>query len=143
MGRAVGYEPRFDRDLDRGNVGEDLLELFFSDGEDNNMFEVKTDYRINETGNIYVETHKFRRPDQSDAVPSGINVTEAKWWVQASSDGIAMFIIKTEHLRKYIELVDPPKSAQPIANSQSAASLGVLIPMKGLMKFCKMWKTND
>jgi hypothetical protein len=143
MGRAVGYEPRFDRDLDRGNVGEDLLELFFADGEDNNMFEVKTDYRINETGNIYVETHKFRRPDQSDAVPSGINVTEAKWWVQASSDGIAMFIIKTEHLRKYIELVDPPKSAQPIANSQSAASLGVLIPMKGLMKFCKMWKTND
>ena len=81
MGRAVGYEPRFDRDLERGNVGEDLLELFFADGEDNNMFEVKTDYRINETGNIYVETHKYRKPDQSDLVPSGINVTEAKWWV--------------------------------------------------------------
>jgi hypothetical protein len=141
--RAVGNEPRFDRDLERGNVGEDLLELFFDDAEDNNMFEVKTDYRINETGNIYVETHKFRKPDQSDAVPSGINITEAKWWVQASPEGDAMFILSTNKLRKYIDLVQPPKSAQPIANSQSAASLGVLVPVKGLMKFCKMWKAND
>lgn len=137
------YEPRFDRDLDRGNVGEELLDLFFADGENNNMFEVKTDYRINETGNIYVETHKYRKSDQSDAVPSGINVTESKWWVQASPDGHAMFIIKTEHLRKYIEFVDPPKSAQPVANAHSAASLGVLVNFKGLMKFCKMWKLND
>jgi hypothetical protein len=141
--KAVGYEPRFDRDLERGNVGEDLLELFFADGEDNNMFEVKTDYRMNETGNIYVETHKFRKEDQSDAVPSGINVTEAKWWVQASSDGVAMFIIKTEHLRKYIDFVEPPKSAQPIFNRHSAASLGVLVSIRGLMKFCKMWKLSD
>lgn len=141
--RAVGNEPRFDRDLERGNVGEDLLELFFDDAENNNLFEVKTDYRINETGNIYVETHKYRRPDKSDAVPSGINVTEAKWWVQASPEGVAMLIVKTEQLRKYIELVQPPVSAQPIANAHSAASLGVLVPVKGLMKFCKMWKTND
>jgi hypothetical protein len=139
---ATKYEPRFDRDLDRGNVGEELLDLFFADGEDNNLFEVKTDYRITETGNIYVETHKFRKQDQSDAVPSGINVTEAKWWVQASPDGVAMFIVKTEHLRKYIEFVDPPKSAQPIANAHSAASLGVLVPINSLMKFCKMWKVN-
>lgn len=141
--RAVGNEPRFDRDLKRGNVGEDLLELFFEDGEDNNMFEVKTDYFTNQTGNIYVETFKYRNPDQSDIVPSGINVTQAKWWVQASPDGVAMFIIKTEHLRKYIEFVDPPKSAQPKANAHSAASLGVLVSLKGLMRFCKMWKVND
>lgn len=141
--RAVGNEPRFDRDLERGNVGEDLLELFFDDAENNNLFEVKTDYRINETGNIYVETHKYRKSDKSDAVPSGINVTEAKWWVQASPDGVAMLIVKTEQLRKYIEFVQPPVSAQPIANAHSAASLGVLVPIKGLMKFCKMWKAND
>jgi hypothetical protein len=107
------------------------------------MFEVKTDYRINETGNIYVETHKYRKADQSDLVPSGINVTEAKWWVQASPDGTAMLIFKTDHIRKYIEFTQPPKSAQPTANAHSAASLGVLIPLKGLMKFSKMWKLND
>lgn len=139
----MNYEPRFDRDLLRGNVGEELLDLFFEDAEDNNLFEVKTDYRVNETGNIYVETHKFRKADQSDAVPSGINVTEAKWWVQASPDGDTMLILRTEKLRKYIELVQPPVSAQPIANRGTAASLGVLVPVKGLMKFCKLWKTND
>jgi hypothetical protein len=143
MSRAVGFEPRFDVDLERGNVGEELLDLFFADGEDNNMFEVKTDYRINETGNIYVETHKYRKPDQSDLVPSGINVTEAKWWVQASPEGTAMVIFKTDHIRKYIEFAQPTKSAQPTANAHSAASLGVLIPLKGLMKFSKMWKVND
>jgi hypothetical protein len=141
--QAKGNEPRFDNDLTRGKVGENLLELFFADGEDSTLFEVKTDYRMNETGNIYVETHKFRKEDQSDSVLSGINVTEAKWWVQASPDGVAMFIIKTEHLRKYIALVSPPVSAQPIANAHSAASLGVLVNFKGLMKFCKMWKVND
>lgn len=141
--RASGYEPRFDHDLERGNVGEQLLDIFFDDAENNSLFEVKTDYRINETGNIYVETHKYRKPDQSDLVPSGINVTESKWWVQASPTGEAMFIIKTDYLRKYIDFIDPPKSAQPISNAHSAASLGVLIPIKSLMKFCKMWKAND
>jgi len=141
--RSVGNQPHFDNDLVRGNVGEELLNLFFSDGEDNSLFEVKTDYRISETGNIYVETHKFRKPDQSDAVPSGINVTKANWWVQASPDGTAMLILKTEHLRKYIEFVQPPKSAQPRADAHTAASLGVLVPLKGLMKFSKMWKVND
>lgn len=140
--KAVGYQPDFDHDLERGSVGEELLELFFADGEDNSLFEVKTDYRTNETGNFYVETHKYRSSDKSDVVPSGINGTKAKWWVQASSEGQAMFIIKTEHLRKYIELVDPPKSSQKVANSKTAASLGVLISVKGLMMFCKMWKPN-
>jgi len=141
--RAVGNQPKFDVDLERGNVGEDLLELFFDDAENNNMFEVKTDYRINETGNIYVETHKYRNPDKSDAVPSGINVTEAKWWVQASPDGVAMLIVKTEQLRKYIDVVPQPVTAKPIANAHSAAIFGELVPVKGLMKFCKMWKVND
>jgi hypothetical protein len=54
-----------------------------------------------------------------------------------------MLILKTEHLRKYIEFVQPPKSAQPRADAHTAASLGVLVPLKGLMKFSKMWKEND
>jgi hypothetical protein len=141
--RAQGNQPHFDHDLARGKVGEDLLELFFDDAEDSAMFEVKTDSRLTETGNIYVETHKYYKADQSDAVPSGINVTKAKWWVQASPDGVAMVTFSTEHLRKYIEFVDPPKSAQPKANANSAASLGLLINFKGLMKFSKMWKSDD
>ncbi|CAB4123966.1 hypothetical protein UFOVP45_76 [uncultured Caudovirales phage] len=139
-----GYEPRFDRDLERGNVGEDLLDLFFDDlREESAMFEVKTDYRVNETGNFYVETQKYRKPDASDAVPSGINGTHSKWWVQASPDGNAMLIIKADTLRDYIKLVEPKESAQPIANRGTAASKGVLIPVRGLMRYLKMWKTSE
>ena len=139
----TGYEPRFDRDLERGNVGEEMLDLFFEDAENGVMFEVKTDYRVNETGNFYVETEKYRRPDASDAVPSGINVTESKWWVQASPSGDMFIVMKTDRLRDYINFVQPPESRQPIANAHSAASKGVLVPVKGLMKFFKMWKASD
>jgi hypothetical protein len=142
--RAVGYEPRFDHDLERGNVGEELLGLFFDDLQESSaLFEVKTDYRINETGNIYVETEKYRKEDASDAVPSGINVTEAKWWVQASPDGNAMLIVKTETLKQYIDFVQPKESRQPIANRGTAASKGVLVPLRGLMKYLKMWKISE
>jgi len=142
--KAEGFEPRFDRDMERGQVGEELLDLLFEDSKDPSVrIEVKTDYKTNKTGNIYVETHKFRDGKSDEAVPSGINVTESKWWGQASPDGTAILLIKTEALRKYIDIVEPPKSAQPISNAHSAASLGLLVSMKGLMKYVKMWKSTD
>lgn len=144
MTRAEGFEPRFDRDMERGEVGEQLLDLLFEDSKDPSvMIEVKTDYKAGYTGNFYIETQKYRKPDQSDLVPSGINGTHSKWWGQASPDGNAVLLIKTEALRTYIDLVEPPKSAQPRANAHSAASLGVLVSIKGLMKYLKMWKNND
>jgi len=144
MSKASGFEPRFDRDMERGEVGEQLLDLLFEDSKDPNVtIEVKTDYRTNETGNIYVETYKYRNGREDEAVPSGINGTESKWWAQASPDGTAVLLIKTEALRNYIDIVEPPQSAQPISNAHSAASLGVLVSMKGLMKYLKMWKSTD
>lgn len=144
MAKAVGFQPHFDRDMERGEVGESLLDLLFEDSKDPNVqIEVKTDYRANETGNFYVETHKYRKSDASDAVPSGIYGTKSKWWGQASPDGTAILLIKSETMREYIEFVEPPKSAQPIFNANSAASLGVLVSIKGLMKYLKMWKVSD
>jgi hypothetical protein len=142
--KATGFEPRFDRDMERGEVGEQLLDLLFEDSKDPSvLIEVKTDYRVNETGNFYVETFKYRKPDQSDAVPSGINGTHSKWWGQASPDGTAILLIKTDTLREYIDLVEPPKSKQGVANRETAASLGLLVSVKGLMKYLKMWKSTD
>lgn len=51
----VGYEPKFAVDFTRGRVGEELVETFLADLQGKKI-EVKTDYRINETGNVYVET---------------------------------------------------------------------------------------
>jgi len=142
--KASGFEPRFDRDMERGEVGEQLLDLLFEDSKDPTvMIEVKTDYKAGQTGNFYIETDKYRKPDQSDIVPSGINGTHSKWWGQASPDGSAILLIKTEVLRDYIDLVEPPRSAQPRMNPQSAASLGVLVSIKGLMKYLKMWNSNE
>lgn len=139
MAKAEGFEPRFDRDMARGEIGEQVVDLFFQDSKDDNVqIEVKTDYRANETGNWYVETHKYRNGKQDEAVPSGVYGTESKWWVQASPDGNAFLVMKTDILREYIEFVDPPKSAQPISNAHSAASLGRLINIRGLMRFLKM-----
>lgn len=144
MSKAVGFQPHFDRDMERGEVGEALLDLLFEDSQDPNVtIEVKTDYRANETGNFYVETQKYRKQDASDAVPSGIYGTQSKWWGQASPDGTAILLVKTDAMRNYIEFVNPPKSAQPIMNANSAASLGVLVSIKGLMKYLKMWKSTD
>ena len=97
--KAQGFEPRFDRDMARGEVGEAVLDLFFKDNEENVSLEVKTDYRANETGNWYVETHKYRDGKEDQAVPSGVYGTESKWWVQASPDGNAFLVMKTEALR--------------------------------------------
>lgn len=136
--RAVGFEPRFDRDMARGEVGEAVLDLFFKDSEDSVTIEVKTDYRANETGNWYIETHKYRDGNVDSAVLSGIYGTESKWWVQASPDGNSFVVMKTEALRDYIDLVDPPKKSQPISNDASAASLGRVVNIRGLMRYLKM-----
>jgi hypothetical protein len=143
MSKAVGFEPHFDHDMKRGEVGEALLDLFFEDAENGVKFEVKTDYRVNETGNFYVETEKFRTESTQEPVPSGINVTDSKWWVQASPTGDMFLVMKTDKFREYIEFVNPPKASQPISNRNSAASNGVLVSVKGMMKWFKMWKATD
>ena len=71
-----GYQPHFDTDLERGRVGENLLNTFLADLA-GKKFEVKTDYRAWETGNFYIETWQYRQPDAIDKKPSGINITEA------------------------------------------------------------------
>jgi hypothetical protein len=65
-----GYEPRFDVDFTRGRVGEDLVETFLADLVGKKI-EIKTDYRINETGNVYLETWQYSEPDTSDKKQSG------------------------------------------------------------------------
>ena len=87
-------EPHFDKDLARGLVGEDLLDTIFAE-IDGKKIEVKTDYRTQETGNLYIETWSYRQYDESDKTVSGINITQSEWWAQASPDGDAVLIIKT------------------------------------------------
>ena len=71
--------PHFDIDFARGKVGEDLVNTVLGKLQGKKI-EVKTDYRIPETGNVYIETWQYHREDESDLKKSGINITEAEYW---------------------------------------------------------------
>jgi hypothetical protein len=130
-----GYQPHFDTDLERGKVGEDLLNTFLADLA-GNKFEVKTDYRAWETGNFYIETRQYRREDESDMKESGINVTQAEYWCFAGPNKSGFVMIKTEALK---ELMRENKGVyrvvrQPIISQDTNASVGWLVPVVDVLR---------
>jgi hypothetical protein len=126
------YEPRFDVDFTRGRVGEELVETFLADLIGKKV-EVKTDYRIGETGNVYVETWQYSEPDASDKKQSGINVSEAEYYCFGSPLGEGFIMIKTSVLKQFISNTNPRETRQPIASKATKASIGRLIPLADLL----------
>lgn len=128
-----GYSPKFDVDFQRGKVGENSHEEFLADVLEG-LHEVKTDYRAAETGNFYIETRQYNRDYE---ILSGINITEAKWWVEASPTGDGFIIIRTEALREVMREVDPPETRQPIHNENTNASIGRLVRVDDVLRRLK------
>lgn len=126
------YEPRFDVDFTRGRIGEELLETFLADLAGKKV-EVKTDYRVNETGNVYVETWHYSQADASDKKQSGINVSEAEYYCFGSPLGEGFVMVKTSVLKEFIRNTNPKETRQPIASKQTKASIGRLIPLADLL----------
>jgi hypothetical protein len=126
------YEPRFDVDFTRGRVGEELVETFLADLIDKKV-EVKTDYRIGETGNVYVETWQYSNPDASDKKQSGINISEADYYCFGSPTGDGFIMVKTSVLKEFISNTQPREARQPIATKETKASIGRLIPLADLL----------
>lgn len=126
------YEPRFDVDFTRGRIGEELVETFLADLVGSKI-EVKTDYRINETGNVYLETWKYSVPDASDKKQSGINVSEAEYYCFGSPTGEGFVMVKTSVLKEFIRNTNPRETRQPIASKETKASIGRLIPLADLL----------
>jgi hypothetical protein len=128
-----GYQPHFDTDLERGKVGEDLLNTFLADLA-GNKFEVKTDYRAWETGNFYIETWQYRKEDESDKRESGINVTQAEYWCFAGPNKNGFVMIKTEALKELLRETDYRVAKQPITNMNTSASYGRLVPVVDVLR---------
>jgi hypothetical protein len=128
-----GYQPHFDTDLERGKVGEDLLNTFLADLA-GNKFEVKTDYRAWETGNFYIETWQYRQPGAIDKKESGINVTQAEYWCFAGPNNNGFVMIKTEALKELLRATDYRVVHQPIANLNTNASIGRLVPVVDVLR---------
>lgn len=127
-----GYEPRFDVDFTRGRIGEELVETFLADLAGKKV-EVKTDYRVNETGNVYVETWQYSKPDASDKKQSGINVSQAEYYCFGSPTGDGFVMVKTSVLKEFIRNTNPREARQPISSDKTKASIGRLIPLNDLL----------
>jgi hypothetical protein len=125
---VTGYEPRFDIDLKRGKVGENKT-LDIIDAINEGRIEVKTDYGVWKTGNLYIEYEKQNR--QGDWVASGIASTEADYWAFAFKDG-AIFV-ETSRLKQLVakHLESGNIGFRP-GNSHSAGSRGVKLPLDDL-----------
>jgi predicted RNA-binding protein with PIN domain len=118
--------PKFDIDFKRGKVGEDSHKDFLV-----GKHEVKTDYKTIETGNFYIE---YSQLNNNGYKPSGIDVTESDFWVQASPLGKGGIWVKIEVLRELVSENNFPIRSQPIRNADTNASVGYLIPITSLLQ---------
>jgi hypothetical protein len=132
------YQPDFDLDFRRGRVGENLVHSFLKSLEGGTV-EVKTDSRIAETGNLYIETYQFSNADMSDKRPSGINISKADFWAFATPDETGFILIKADALKKLLREGDYPVKSQPIANEKTNGSIGRIVPLKDLLKTLGMF----
>lgn len=108
--QTSGYNPKFDippppgpfhfkTDLEYGKIGEAFVSAVL-DSLLNGSFEIKTDRYRN--GNMVVETDQ--NPGKKGWKKSGINVTEAKWWVYVYTLDGTMTIVDMSRLKRYLRI---------------------------------------
>tara|TARA_R100000734_G_C3317240_1_gene110183 strand:+ start:201 stop:581 length:381 start_codon:yes stop_codon:yes gene_type:complete len=117
----------FDIDLDFGQVYEQKIkDLFEGDGS----IEVKTERDIwADTGNMAIEI-------RSRGKPSGISITEAKWWVHNFTiDGDIKFsmLFKVDKLRKAVKYMYLNELASMIKGGDNNTSDLILAPISTLI----------
>jgi hypothetical protein len=123
---VTGYQPDFDIDFRRGMVGEDTHRAFLF-----GTHEVKTDYRVAETGNLYVET---RQQNERGEFLSGINTSKADWWAFVSPWGRGGVYIQADVLRAVIAETNPRETRQPIRSETSNSSTGRLVRLDDILR---------
>lgn len=129
--------PHFDIDFTRGKVGEDLVNTVLGKLQGKKI-EVKTDYRIPETGNVYIETWQYHESDMSDIRQSGINTTQAEYWCIASPTGKGFLMIETETLKEVMKDTNPREVRQSSINPHTNASKGRLVRMSDILAKLEM-----
>lgn len=101
----MGYEPAFDgktpnfaEDLAFGEQGEEMFATFLQALSDS-KYEVKFDRYRN--GRMVIETHQ--NPRNAGWKMSGINVTQADWWVYLFSLS-SFIVVSVPRLKNYLRL---------------------------------------
>lgn len=126
------YQPDFDLDFRRGQIGENLVGTFL-EALQGGTIEVKTDYGTKRTGNVYIETWQFSKADMSDRRQSGINTTKATYWCIASPESAGFIMITTDALKNLLRQNNYPIGTQPITTGQTNGSQGRLVPLADIL----------
>jgi hypothetical protein len=117
----------FDIDLNFGKIYEEKIkELFEGEGS----IEVKTERDIwADTGNIAIEI-------RSRGKPSGLSITEAKWWIQVftvDEDVKFMLMFRVDNLRKAVKYLYINELAPKINGGDDNTSELILVPISTLL----------
>jgi hypothetical protein len=97
---TAAYEPRWDRDLERGKQGEMFAHRIALTSRDGSApIEVKTDAWWLQTQRIYVELECFR---QGKWRPSGLATTESLYWTTVAGKHELEMTIATAWLRRAV-----------------------------------------
>ena len=117
----------FDIDLNFGQIYEEKIrELFEGEGS----IEVKTERDIwANTGNIAIEI-------RSRGKPSGLSITEAKWWIQVftvDKDVKFMLMFRVDKLRKAVKYLYINELAPKINGGDDNTSELILVPISTLL----------
>ena len=123
------YEPRFDIDYQRGLVGEHLVGSFL-EALSGSRIEVKTDHRVLETGNVFVETHQ--QVFGQDWKPSGINVSEAEFYCFAGPSSNGFITIKTALLKELAGA--SPRANVNSRSTESSAARGRIVRVSDILE---------
>lgn len=125
----TGYEPRFDLDYSRGLVGERLVGSFL-EALAGSRIEVKTDHRVLETGNVFVETHQ--QVFGQDWKPSGINVSEAEFYSFAGPSGNGFVTVRTDVLKDLARAC--PRGNVVSRSRESSSARGRLVKISDIIE---------
>jgi hypothetical protein len=121
---APPYEPRWDLDLERGRVKEELARRLLTNDDDRLTVEVKGDFRAIDTGNHFVELSARGRP-------SGIMVTESDYWAVALESG-AVVMVPVERMRELVAEALAEGRTVRMPNG-SHPKEGALVPLSWLL----------
>lgn len=100
---TAGYEPRWDRDLERGKQGEMFahrIAMMSRDGS--STVEVKTDAWWLKTQRFYVELECYHA-SKGQWRPSGLATTEALYWTFVAGKHEVEMTLATAHLRRAVK----------------------------------------
>ena len=117
----------FDIDLKFGQIYEEKIRKLF---EGEGSIEVKTERDIwADTGNIAIEI-------RSRGKPSGLSITEAKWWIQVftvDKDVKFMLMFRVDKLLKAVKYLYINELAPKINGGDDNTSELILVPISTLL----------